>query len=119
MDAKGVRTNGILAGPVLGQIKEEIMTLPQSRSGGETFADGEARFKIGDQWYYRGNRSPSWFAVASRPDGSCQGGIADRIPQDYWPWLEVVAELKKQLAAPSETCSALPKTALQTAAPDT
>ena len=67
----------------------------------------EVRFKIGDQWYYRGNRSASWFAVASRPDGSCQNGICDRIEQIYWPWLEVVAELTVKLAAANERLAAV------------
>jgi hypothetical protein len=57
-------------------------------------APSEARFKIGDQWYYRGNRSPSWFFVASRADGSCQGGISERVPVVFWPMLEEIASLR-------------------------
>lgn len=67
--------------------------------GQETFANGEARFKLGDQWYYRGNRSPSWFYVASRPDGSCQGGIAERVPQHLWSFLEDTARTISGLKA--------------------
>ena len=67
--------------------------------GQETFANGEARFKLGDQWYYRGNRSPSWFYVASRPDGTCQGGIAERVPQHLWSFLEDTARTISGLKA--------------------
>lgn len=59
----------------------------------------EARFKVDDQWFYRGNRSPSWFFVASRADGSCQGGISERVPNEMWPLLERIAYLEKSLRA--------------------
>jgi hypothetical protein len=62
-------------------------------------APSEARFKIGDQWYYRGNRSPSWFFVASRADGSCQGGISERVPVVFWPMLEEIASLRSATPA--------------------
>lgn len=55
----------------------------------------EAKFQIGGQWYYRGNRSPAWVALASRADGSASG-IADKVPQDQWPLLEEVARLREQ-----------------------
>ena len=60
-------------------------------------AKDEAKFKVGDQWFYRGNRSPSWFFVASRADGSCQDGICERVPKDWWPLLEEIAALKHDL----------------------
>lgn len=64
----------------------------------------EAKFKIGDQWFYRGNRSNVWLAVASRPDGSCQDGICDRVPSVCWPFLEEIVRLKlipdNRIAAP-------------------
>jgi hypothetical protein len=72
---------------------EEEMTDPRGE------AHDEARFKVGDQWYYRGNRSPSWFFVASRADGSCQGGIAERVPVDWWPLLEEIASLRSATPA--------------------
>ena len=47
----------------------------------------EVKINVDGQWYYRGNRSPKWFALASRLDGSpC--GIADKVPPRYWPTLE-------------------------------
>jgi len=50
----------------------------------------EIKFKIGDQWFYRGNRSPSWLFLAERLDGSpC--GIAEKVPADWWPLLEALA----------------------------
>jgi hypothetical protein len=72
-------------------------------------AHDEARFKVGDQWYYRGNRSPSWFFVASRADGSCQGGIAERVPVDWWPLLEEIASLRS--ATPANARAAAEKCA--------
>lgn len=65
---------------------------------GETFANGEYRFKLGDQWYYRGNRSPSWFYVASRADGSCQGGISERV--EYGSMCKLLNDIAERLAAP-------------------
>lgn len=62
-------------------------------------AMNEARFKVGDQWFYRGNRSPSWFFVASRADGSCQGGISERVPVAWWPMLEEIASLRSATPA--------------------
>jgi hypothetical protein len=59
----------------------------------------EERLKIDDQWYYRGNRSPSWFFVASRADGSCQGGISARVPGEMWPVLERVVLLEQAMRA--------------------
>mgnify|MGYP001592820590 CR=1 FL=1 len=52
------------------------------------------QFKVGEQWFYRGNRSPSWFCIAGRPDGSCQGGIMERAPIILWPLLEEIATLR-------------------------
>lgn len=54
----------------------------------------EAKFNIDGQWFYRGNRSPMWLLVASRPDGSCQDGISEKVPEDLWPLLEEIARLK-------------------------
>ena len=65
---------------------------PASRDGDETFVNGEYRFKLGAQWFYRGNKSPSWFYVCSRADGSCQGGISERVPKRLWPLLNDTAE---------------------------
>lgn len=50
----------------------------------------EAKFKVGEQWYYRGNSNPQWIALASRLDGSASG-IADKIPTDFWPVLNALA----------------------------
>lgn len=66
---------------------------------GPTEIVNEERLKIDDQWYYRGNRSPSWFFVASRADGSCQGGISERVPRELWPALERVAILEQAMRA--------------------
>lgn len=54
----------------------------------------EAKFKVGDQWYYRGNRSSSWLFVASRADGTCQDGICEKVPVVLWPMLEEIARLR-------------------------
>lgn len=70
---------------------------------GETFSDGEFRFKLGGKWYYRGNLSPSWFYVASRADGSCQDGIRERVEHgSICRLLDGIAEMLKS-CAPSET----------------
>lgn len=63
----------------------------------------EAKIKIAGQWFYRGNLSPSWFAHASRPDGSMTG-IAEGVPQECWIVLEEVVRLRalKERAAPQE-----------------
>jgi hypothetical protein len=57
----------------------------------------EVKFQVGGQWYYRGNRFPPWFALASRADGSACG-ISEKVPTDWWPILEEVARLREQLA---------------------
>ena len=69
---------------------------------GEIFADGEYQFKLGDQWYYRGNRSPKWLFVASRADGSCQGGICESVPIAWWPLLNQIGERLSSAAPASE-----------------
>lgn len=63
----------------------------------------EAKFKLGDQWFYRGNRSDTWYFVASRADGSCQDGIMERVPANEWLYLEEIARLSLPLetVAPS------------------
>ena len=53
----------------------------------------ESKFKVGDQWFYSGNRSASWFYVASNADGSCQNGLLDRVPIELWPMLDEIARL--------------------------
>jgi hypothetical protein len=57
----------------------------------------EEKFKIDLQWYYRGNRSPKWLYVASRPDGSCQDGICEEVPREQWALLEHVSALSAQV----------------------
>jgi len=53
----------------------------------------EVKFKYDGQWYYRGNKSDSWFFLADRSDGSpC--GIAERVPKKMWPILEKLAEIE-------------------------
>lgn len=54
----------------------------------------EVKFQIDGQWFYRGNRSPSWFALASRADGSASG-IAERVPRAYWFLLDHIARLSE------------------------
>ena len=54
----------------------------------------EVKINIAGQWYYRGNRSPQWFALASRSDGS-SCGIADKVPAEKWPALEKAAAEQK------------------------
>lgn len=51
----------------------------------------EVKIKLGGQWYYRGNKSPSWFALASRLGGSASG-IAERVPPKQWLTLNLLAE---------------------------
>ena len=53
----------------------------------------EYKFKVDDQWYYRGNRSPTWLFVANRPDGSCQDGICEKVPSAMWPLLNEIGRL--------------------------
>ena len=53
----------------------------------------EQKFKVGNRWFYRGNMSHSWFFMHERADGSTSG-IADRVPLDWWPLLEEIANLK-------------------------
>ena len=57
----------------------------------------EAKININGQWYYRGNRSPQWLALASRSDGSACG-IADKVPPEEWPALEKAAAEQMGLA---------------------
>jgi hypothetical protein len=57
----------------------------------------ESKFQVGGQWYYRGNHSPSWLALASRADGSASG-ISEKVSTDWWPLLEEIASLREQLA---------------------
>ncbi len=47
----------------------------------------EIRLTIEGQEYYRGNRSPAWFAV--------NGGLAERTDDCYWPVFERIAELER------------------------
>lgn len=54
----------------------------------------ESKFQIDGQWFYRGNASPLWVALGSRPDGSASG-IAERVPRAYWFLLDHIAELRK------------------------
>jgi len=49
----------------------------------------EQRFQIDGQWYYRGNRSPSWFATYREGFG-----LAEKIPREMWPVMEEVARLR-------------------------
>ena len=57
----------------------------------EIFAEGEVRMLVGEQWYWRGNRSPRWFGLASRVGGSpC--GICEPVPRSKWPLLERIAK---------------------------
>jgi len=57
----------------------------------------EAKFKINNQWFYRGNISPQWFFLAERLDGSASG-IAETVPQKYHKILNTVSELVHQLS---------------------
>lgn len=56
----------------------------------DTPLTNEIKINVSGQWYFRGNRSPVWFALASRSDGSASG-IADRLPQEAWEFLEIIA----------------------------
>lgn len=61
----------------------------------------EAKVKIGDQWFNRGNRSNTWFATF-REDG----GLADRVPSLCWPFLEEIVRLRDvQRDAVIEECA--------------
>lgn len=51
----------------------------------------EAKVKIGDQWFYRGNRSNTW--LATYREGPA-GGLADRVPSVCWPFLEEIVRLQ-------------------------
>jgi hypothetical protein len=59
----------------------------------ESFADGEVHMKLGDQWFYRGNRSPRWLAVHDRADVTLSG-ISDPVPAICWQFLEEIARLR-------------------------
>ena len=56
----------------------------------------EVKFKVDGQWFYRGNRSPQWLALASRPDGSACG-ITDKVPAEMWSVLEELAKVTAEL----------------------
>ena len=57
----------------------------------------EVSLTIDGQNFYRGNVSQTWIARNTRPDGSI-GGLAEKIPDIYWPILERVAELEARCA---------------------
>jgi len=61
----------------------------------------EIKVKIDGQWYYRGNRSSAWFALASRADGSASG-IAEKMPAQTWFLLATLAAQRTALLALSE-----------------
>ena len=56
-------------------------------------AKREQKFKVGDQWFYRGNRSPTWLFVHERADGSISG-ISEKVPFAWWLLLEEIAKLR-------------------------
>lgn len=58
----------------------------------------EVSFKLGGQWYYRGNVSWSWFFRGEHADGS-MSGRAERVPADWWPLLEAIADGQRRLRA--------------------
>lgn len=55
----------------------------------------EAKLKIGDQWFCRGNRSNTWFATLHE-----DGGLAERVPPICWPFLEEIARLTASVCWP-------------------
>jgi len=54
----------------------------------------ECKINVGGQWFYRGNVSSTWIALASRADGSASG-ISEDVPSEVWPILEALAAALK------------------------
>jgi hypothetical protein len=69
-----------------------------TRLPGEMFENGEVRINVDEQWFYRGNRSPSWVYLGRSPNG-LPTGIAERVPAECWPLLEHIAELRAPSSA--------------------
>jgi hypothetical protein len=63
-----------------------------NHSGGGTPSD-EIKLKVGDQWFYKGNRSPAWFATYREGPSS----IADRIEPHIWPILDALSAAQSAL----------------------
>ena len=56
----------------------------------------EIKVNINGQWYYRGNVSQKWWAMASRADGS-MCGIADSVGATDSKTLDKIADLVSKL----------------------
>lgn len=65
----------------------------------QEIAETEQKFQIGDQWYYRGNRSRLWLYLQ---DGHKSSSIAAQVPAECWPILEEVARLSAITAVVSQ-----------------
>lgn len=51
----------------------------------------EANIKVGDQWFYRGNRSPRWFARLRE-----NGGLSESVEAHIWPILEQLTQALRE-----------------------
>lgn len=51
----------------------------------------EVKLCVDGQWFYRGNRSPSWFATFREG-----GGLADKVEPHIWPILEALAQAREE-----------------------
>ena len=85
-------------------IRVKVRTIALFEPGDVALDKAEIRLNLDGQWFYRGNRSPRWMAMASRLDGS-MCGIAESVPAEYWPVLERVAYLEKAMRAVEQVLS--------------
>lgn len=87
--------------------KKRKRILPKQKRASDPLTDllnetevfsAEQKFKVGEQWVYRGNRSPKWFFLAGRGKDSPPSGIAETARMEVWPFLEEIAKLHVVIA---------------------